>query len=83
MLDDLPPPPQITKSHLPSNRLYDLPPPQNRQVRFTLKSSVRFTLKSSVQFTMDTARKTLLPGGQYLVLYLGGSQLQKLYAHHK
>ena len=33
-------------SNLPSNRLYNLPlppPPRNRQVRFTLKSSVRFT----------------------------------------
>ena len=34
-------PPEIAKSDLPSNHLYDLPP-QNRQVRFTLKSSVRF-----------------------------------------
>ena len=42
---------QIAKSDLPSNRLYDLPPPEiaksdlpsNCQVRFTLKSSVRFT----------------------------------------
>ena len=30
-------PPKIAKSDLPSNRLYDLPPP-NRQVQFTLKS---------------------------------------------
>ena len=37
MLDDLPPP-KIVKSDLPSNRLYDLPP-QNHQVRLTLKSS--------------------------------------------
>ena len=35
-------PPEIAKSDLPSKRLYDLPP-QNRQVRFTLKTSVRFT----------------------------------------
>ena len=57
MLDNLPPP-EIAMSDLPSNRLYDLPsnhlwrftppPPQNRQVRLTLKSSVRFTLKSSL-----------------------------------
>ena len=39
-------PPKIAKSDLPSNHLYDLPP-QNRQVRFNLKSSVR-TLKSSI-----------------------------------
>ena len=40
--------PEIAKSDLPANRLYDLPsnclydlpPPKNHQVRFTLKSSV-------------------------------------------
>ena len=36
------PPPEITKSNLPSNHLYDLPP-QNHQVQFTLKSSAQFT----------------------------------------
>ena len=39
-------PPQITMSDLPSNHLYDLPP-QNCQVRFTLKLSVRFTTLKS------------------------------------
>ena len=35
---------EITKSNLPSNCLYNLPPtPQNRQVQFTLKSPVQFT----------------------------------------
>ena len=33
-------PPEIAKSNLPSNHLYNLPPPKNCQFQFTLKSSV-------------------------------------------
>ena len=56
---------QIAKSNLPSNHLYDLPPPEiaksdlpsNHQVQFTLKLSVRFTppqKNRQVQFTLKS-----------------------------